>query len=198
MSPGEILKINGDFKSSPLLEVLKKIHKAFSEKNLPYAVIGGMAVIRNGGFRTTHDIDILTTQSGWAEVRKSLAGDFETGPESATDNHTGIPVDVLFPGNDWEMVIPLPQPDQVAEYAEELGACFISLKHLIELKTAIYLAKLREDGPELAAKDMADVVMLIENNLDNLHPGDFDQYHPGIKPVVLKVYRKLAGRKQSN
>ena len=89
------------------------------------------------------------------------------------------------------MVIPLPEPDKVREFDEELGAYFISLKKLIELKTAVYLGKLKEDGPELAAKDMADVVMLIENNLDNLTPRDFKGYHPEIKVVVLKVYGKL-------
>lgn len=198
MSPKEILNMNGNFKKSPLLEVIKKLHKAFSEKDVPYAVVGGMAVIRNGGFRTTRDIDILTTQVGWAEVRKSLEGEFITGTESAKDKNFGIPIDVLFPGEEWEMVIPLPDPDKVWEYDEELGAYFISLKKLIELKTAVYLGKLEEDGPELAAKDMADVVMLIDNNLDNLNPGDFEEYHPEIMLVVLKIYKKLSGRKKKN
>ena len=196
MSPEKVLNINGNFKKSPLLEVIKKLHKVFSEKDVPYAVVGGMAVIRNGGFRTTHDIDILTTEAGWAEVRKGLEGEFKTGTESAEDNNWGIPVDVLFPGEEWEMVIPHPEPDKVGEFDEELGAYFISLKKLIEMKTAVYLGKLKEDGPELAAKDMADVVMLIENNLDTLNPGEFEGYHPEIKAVVIKVYGKLAGRKK--
>ncbi|MBN2444426.1 MAG: hypothetical protein JXJ04_23890 [Spirochaetales bacterium] len=196
MSPEEILNINGNFKKSPLLGVIKKLHKAFSEKNIPYAVVGGMAVIRNGGFRTTHDIDILTTRTGWAEVRKSLEGEFKTQADSAEDKISGIPVDVLFPGEDWDMVIPLPGPDTVCEFDEELGAYFISLKKLIELKTAVYLGKVKEDGPELAAKDMADVVMLLSNNLDTLTPGDFEGYHPEIKIVVQKVYGKLVGRKK--
>ena len=211
MSPEEVLNINGNFKKSPLLEVIKKLHKAFSEKNVPYAVVGGLAVIRNGGFRTTHDIDILTTEAGWAEVRKGLEGEFKTGTDFAEDNKLGIPVDVystklssnckllkrwLFPGEEWDMVIPLPEPDKVWEFDEKLGACFISLKKLIELKTAVYLVKLKEDGPELAAKDMADVVMLIENNLDNLIPGDFEGYHQEIKAVLLKVHGKLARRKK--
>ncbi|MBN1524901.1 MAG: hypothetical protein JW904_10480 [Spirochaetales bacterium] len=198
MSPEEVLYINGNFKKSPLLEVIKKLHKAFSEKNVPYAVIGGMAVIRNGGFRTTHDIDILTTQAGWTEVRKILEGEFITGTESAEDKKLGIPVDVLFPGEAWEMLIPLPEPDSVWEYDEVLGANFITLKKLIELKIAMYLSKLEDDGPELAAKDMADAVMLIENNLNTLNPKDFEAYHPEITAVVLKVYRKLAERKKKN
>lgn len=198
MSPEEVLNINGNFRKSPLLEVVKKLHKAFSEKEIPYAVVGGMAVIRNRGFRTTHDIDILTTQAGWEEVRKGLEGEFTTSNESARDNNLGIPVDVLFPGEEWEMVIPLPEPDKVREYDEELGAYFISLKKLIELKIAVYLEKLKEDGPELAAKDMADAVMLIENNLNDLNPEDFEGYHPEIKTIVLKVYMKLTGRKKKN
>jgi hypothetical protein len=43
MSPVELLNINGNFKESPLVSAVRKLHKAFSGKHIPYAVIGGMA-----------------------------------------------------------------------------------------------------------------------------------------------------------
>jgi hypothetical protein len=124
-----------------------------------------------------------------------LESEFSTGLESAEEKETGIPVDILFPGDDWALVIPLPDPGLVCEYDEEFKACFLPLKPLIELKTAVYLGKKKDEGPELAAKDLADVVMLIENNLDKLAPEDFMEFHPDIRLVVTGIYNKLIQRK---
>lgn len=98
-----------------------------------------MAVIRNGCSRTTIDIDILTTREGWHYIRNIPEIPFNTWIDHAVDKKNNIDIDVLFPGDDREMLIPLPHPDRVKEYDEDFGANFIGLKPLLELKTAVCL-----------------------------------------------------------
>ena len=88
-----------------------------------------------------------------------------TGPESCLDTSTGATFDIRFAGDGWKMPFPLPDPREVSQFDTQLGANFIGLHHLVQLKTAVYLTKLRDDGPELAAKDLADVVELIRKNV---------------------------------
>ncbi len=59
MTAREILILNGDFTTSPLLDTLHRLDACFIDNNIPYAVIGGLAVIRNGAVRTTIGIDVL-------------------------------------------------------------------------------------------------------------------------------------------
>ncbi len=59
MTAKEVLNLNGDFRRSPLLDTLHRIDSYLSSKKISYAVVGGMAVVRNGARRTTIDLDIL-------------------------------------------------------------------------------------------------------------------------------------------
>ncbi len=98
----------------------------------------------------------MVDRDGWA--RAPAEASIAVEGDGARDRTTGIAIDVLFPGDDWEMVIPLPEPSQVREYDEDLGAWFIAPAPLVAIKTAVYLSKLAEYGEELAAKDLTDVV----------------------------------------
>lgn len=164
MTAKELLEINCDFKKSPLIESLRRIHTLFNKNSVEYAVIGGMAVVRNGAVRTTDDIDVLTNEDGWKKIIEENTPGFNTGLDHAVDTINGIDIDILFTGNKWEMVIPVPMVDDIKEFDDELGAWFIDLLHLIELKTAVYMKKKSEDGIEVAAKDLADIVALTKNN----------------------------------
>ncbi|MFW5769060.1 MAG: hypothetical protein ACOCYA_03295, partial [Spirochaetota bacterium] len=108
MTSEEIFRRNGDFKDSPLITTIRRLHKIFTDLAIPYAVIGGMAVVRNGAVRTTIDVDILTTREGWDCLRVHSPGRFQFSPDHAVDTDTGVDIDVLFPGEDWEMKIPMP------------------------------------------------------------------------------------------
>jgi hypothetical protein len=164
MTAASLLRQNGNFKESPLLETVKKIHRLMSRPDLSYAVIGGLAVIRNGAARTTMDVDILTRRDDWVKLQGYAEERLILELDSGVDRETGVDIDVIFPGDDWEMVIPMPDPEDVKEYDTELGAFFISLPRLLELKTAVFMKKREEDGIEIAAKDLADVVALTQNN----------------------------------
>jgi predicted nucleotidyltransferase len=145
------------------MATLRRLHELLSRRGVAYCVVGGVAVVRNGATRTTHDIDILVDRPGWRSIH-GTHDSFAIGPESALDEETGIPIDAIFPGDEWEMAIELPPPESIAEFDTDLGAWFATLPALVAIKTAVYLRKRADEGEELAAKDLADIVSLVQAN----------------------------------
>jgi len=192
LTAAQVLRLNGDMKrDSPLMEAVRRVHALSSSRGLPYCVIGGMAVIRNGYARTTVDVDILTYKSEWTKVLP-LSGDISSeGIDSCVDNATGVRIDVLFADKDWGMVMPMPDPRGASEFDEELGANFIGLHALVQLKAAVYLDKLREYGPATAAKDLADVQALMTNNPEKFSIEVIRNYDPGVRRHCMKVLREV-------
>ncbi len=191
MTARELLGLNGDFRDSPLLQTARRLHGALSRQALPYVIVGGLAVLRNGAPRTTMDVDILVRREDAGRVREALGPGFETGPDQATDRQNGVEVDILTSGEGWGMVIPLPDPSGVAEYDPELGANFPGLLCILELKTAVYLEKKKADGPEVAAKDLADVVALLRHNRERLSRDAFDPLHPVLRRELRRIRRRV-------
>jgi hypothetical protein len=194
MTAKELLELNGDFRHSPLLETARKLHRLLSPHQISYAIIGGLSVIRNGAVRTTQDIDILVRKEQWSRLQDALQADFNVKLDSAVDRNTNISVDILFAGENRDTTPPLPDPAQVLEYDAELQANFVSLPAILELKTAIYLQKKRDEGVEIAAKDLADVVALLRNNQDKLSPQLFADFHPRIRKELKRIQRKIRVR----
>ncbi len=190
MTASEIFRRNGDFKDSPLITTIRRLHELFIDLDIPYAVIGGMAVVRNGAVRTTVDVDILTTRGGWNKVRVHNPRGLEVFSDHAVDTETGVDIDVLFPGDDWAMKIPLPDPGEIGELDPLLGGYFSDLFHLIEIKTAVFIKKRDEDGIEVAAKDLADIVALTENNAERIT----EHFIQSLHPEVREEYRRIAAR----
>jgi hypothetical protein len=188
MSPKELLELNGDFRRSALIETLRRLHAAFDRIGVGYAVVGGLAVVRNGAARTTLDVDILTTRSGWERFRQAAAsGEFSTAADHARDAANAVEIDVIFSGDRWDMPFALPDPEQVSEFDAELGARFMSLARIIELKLAVYLEKLSEFGPEIAAKDLADATALVSANVVCLNAGYAESLHPSVREAFTRA-----------
>jgi hypothetical protein len=79
----------------------------------------------------------------------------------------------------------------MAEYDPDLGANFPGLLDILQLKTAVYLVKRREEGLEVSAKDLADVVALIRNNRERLPGPAFDPLHPVIRRELRRIRRSV-------
>jgi len=198
MTAARILQLNGDMtRDSPMMGVVRRIHALCSSRELPYCVIGGMAVIRNGYARTTIDVDVLTLKKSWLKALPIEGEIASEGIDNCLDKQTGIRIDILFADEDWGMVIPMPDPRKVAEFDESLGANFISLHALVQLKTAVYLDKLREHGPSTAAKDLADVQALIKNNLIKFSKEMFEGYDPAVRKLCLKAFNEVVRETRS-
>ena len=191
MTAKQLLDMNGDFRSSPLLAAARRLHMICEERAIPYCIVGGLAVVRNGAVRTTEDIDFLTVRESWNHASPFPPDFIKTAEEACSDTRTGVSLDVLFAGDDWGMDFSLPDPRDVGEYDKELGAMFIRLLSLIELKCAIYLQKLRDEGIELAAKDLADVVELMRRNRGVISERSLDDFHPSVHDACTKIWEKL-------
>ena len=110
-----------DFRSSPLLDTARKLHKLFARQDIAYVIIGGLSVIRNRAVRTTQDVDLLVRKKDWPQIQEALADGFaieidSAGSSSAVDRDTNVPVDIWFADGNGPMVIPLPDPVEVLEY----------------------------------------------------------------------------------
>lgn len=190
MNAEEVLGLNGDFLNSPLLDTARRLHACFSLHGIPYVIIGGLAVVRNGAVRTTVDVDVLLEKQDRERARAALGKDFTTGVDSAADRRNRVEVDFLYSGDDWGMVIALPAPAEHSVFDSALGANFMDLRGILELKTAVYLHKKAEDGIELAAKDLADVVALIRANYLSVD----DQLLGSLEPTLRKELRRILRR----
>jgi hypothetical protein len=188
MTAAKILQLNGNMRDSPLIEVVRRFHALSSSRELPYCVVGGMAVIRNGYARTTMDVDILTFKKDWRKLLPLEGEIYSEGFENCVDKKTGVTVDILFADVDWQMPIEMPDPRKVGEYDQELGANFIGLHALVQLKTAVYLDKLREHGEDVASKDRSDVYELISRNLNKFTKEVIQTYNPAVRKHCMKAF----------
>ncbi|MGA2480784.1 MAG: hypothetical protein ABSG63_18720 [Spirochaetia bacterium] len=189
MTAAKILQLNGDMKrDSPMMEVARRFHALSTGKGLPYCIVGGMAVIRNGCPRTTTDIDILTYKDEWMKVLP-LKGEISSeGIDTCIDGTTGVRIDILFAEEDWGMPTGMPDPRKAGEFDEEIGANFIGLHELVQLKAAVYLSKLHEQGEDVASKDRSDVFELISRNLSQFSKAIIQTYHPAVRKHCMKAF----------
>ena len=189
MTAAEILRLNGNMRESPMMDVVRRFHALSSSLSLPYCVVGGMAVIRNGYPRTTIDVDILTFKDKWTKILP-LRGDISSeGIDNCRDSQTGVTIDILFADEDWGMVIPMPDPLKAGEFDQELGANFIGLHALVQLKTAVYFSKFSEQGEDVASKDRSDVFELISRNLAQFSREIVQTYHPAVRKHCLNALK---------
>jgi histone H3/H4 len=188
MTAAQVLKLNGNMRDSPLMEVVRRFHALATAKELPYCVVGGMAVIRNGYERTTMDIDILTFKEAWRHLLPLKGRISSQGPENCVDSEAGVTIDIRFADEDWEMAIPMPDPRNVGEYDEGLGARFIGLHALVQLKMAVHISKLQKSGMEVAAKDLSDVYELIRRSLPKFSKEIIQTYDSAVRENCMKAF----------
>ncbi|MGH7173626.1 MAG: hypothetical protein ACRELF_00900, partial [Gemmataceae bacterium] len=67
--------------TDPVHKTMNRVASELERANIPYAVVGGMAVNAHQHRRTTDDVDILLTPEGFAEFRQQFVGqDFSPVP----------------------------------------------------------------------------------------------------------------------
>lgn len=141
---------------------LKRLARALAEENIPYAIVGGMALNLFGFTRETVDVDILLTQEGLKRFRERLVGRgyvpaFSGANKSFKDTETHVKVETLttgeYPGDGKPKPVAFPDPETVS--VDRDGYRVISLEKLIELKLASGMT-----APH-RLRDLADVQDLI-------------------------------------
>ncbi len=192
MTAKEVLNLNGDFRQSPLLDTLHRIDSYLSSKEISYAVVGGMAVVRNGAHRTTIDLDILLAEDDWGRISDNPPDFLEISGDSARDRINQVDIDILHPGDEWEMEIELPRPEEIGERDTILGGVFAGLVPLLTIKCAVNRKKLKEDGIEVASKDLYDLTELLKARGSELTESDFKTMPPAIATALKDIRRKVS------
>ena len=148
-------------RDDPVHESLRSITKKLADLQIPYAVVGGMALVAHGYDRTTADVDVLVSKEGLDAIHSSPDGfgyvPPSPGSRSLRDTNTGVRIEFVvsgaYPGDGKPKPIAFPPPDQVATDID--GINYVDLQTLIELKLAsgmTHAGRLR---------DLADVQELI-------------------------------------
>jgi hypothetical protein len=163
-SSDEILQLASDFfmKKDDVHLTMQRVTERLREENIPYAVIGGMAIGLHGFLRVTKDVDLLTTKEGLERIHARVVGlgfvpAFPGARKRLRDTTTGVDVDIIttgeYPGDGKPKAVTFPDPSDSVELD---GYNVLSLPRLIEGKivsgTTVDYRQLR---------DLADVQELI-------------------------------------
>jgi hypothetical protein len=143
-------------------QAMRKLVAALEELEIPYAVVGGMALNEYGYRRVTVDVDVLLTQASLQRFKDHWLGrgyvEKFPGSRGLRDTELGVTIDVLiagdYPGDGQPKPVQFPDPADVA--IRGAGLALLPLAKLIELKLASGMSSLQR------LKDLADVLELIK------------------------------------
>jgi len=169
-------------KESAVHKTLAKITQRLGELNIPYAVVGGMALFVHGYRRFTEDVDILVTREGLQAIHERLEGlgylpPFP-GSKHLRDTDTGVRVEFLvtgdYPGEGKPKPISFPDPSDVNVVIDNMQ--FIRLPRLIELKLTSGLNNPKRNKDLVDVQELVEILALPESLADDLHPYVRDKY----------------------
>ena len=169
---------------------LRKVTTELEQMGIPYAVVGGMALVAHGYDRTTVDVDLLLTAEALARVHARLDGlgylpPF-AGSKDLRDTETGVRIEFLvagqFPGDGRPKPVAFPDPSTAS--VEIDGIRFLSLEKLVELKLASGMTNAGR------IKDLADVQELIR--VVGLSAGFSDRLDAYVRPKYAELWRAVA------
>jgi hypothetical protein len=194
-SVDESLKSIGDFfmKKDDVHQTMRRLSDRLKQENIPYAIIGGMAMNLHGFRRVTGDVDVLTTREGLDAIHERLIGrgyvpKFPGARKRIRDTATGIDIDFIttgeYPGDGKPKPVVFPDP---AEAVIRDGIEVLDLPKVIELKIASGLS-----SEERYLLDLGDVQKLIS---ELRLPRDLaEQLDPSVRPEYLRMWEAWKNR----
>lgn len=186
-SASEILELTSDFfmKKDDVHETMQRLTARLDEEQIPYALIGGMAIGLHGYVRVTKDIDVLTTPEGLRRIHERLVGRgyvpaFAGARKRLRDTQTGILVDIItsgeYPGDGREKPIRYPDP---SDSVEREGYRVLSLPRIIESKivtgTTVEYRQLQDLGDVQAIIRELSLPQSFREELDPSVRAEFDR-----------------------
>ncbi len=166
-------------------KALYQLAERFDAEQIPYAIVGAMALNAHGYRRVTEDVDVLLTRDGLARFKQRYLGrgylERFPGSKGLRDTENAVAIDVVltgeFPGDGKPKPIAFPDPKECAEQGEKVA--LVPLNKLVELKLASGMT-----APH-RLKDLADVLELIRAR--DL-PAEFET---NLHPYVQAKFREL-------
>ena len=177
---------------SQVHKALLKIVRKLDELEIPYCLVGGMALFQHGYRRFTEDIDILVSAESLKKIHAALSGLGYRPPfarsKNLRDTEYGVRIEFLiageYPGDGKEKPVSFPEPSGVG--VERDGIRYLDLPHIVELKLASGMTQ-----PD-RVKDIADVVELIK--ILSLPQDLAESLNPFVRERYLELWR--AARKR--
>ena len=175
--------------SDPVHAALSKLVAALEALQIPYAVVGAMALNEYGYRRNTVDVDILLTAESLARFKTAWLGrgyvEKFAGSRGMRDTEHGVIIDVLitgdYPGDGKPKPVRFPDPQDVAVRGDRVA--LLPLAKLVELKLASGASTIHR------AKDLADVVELIKHATLTRELGD--ELDPSVRERYLEMWDAL-------
>lgn len=175
-------------KQGVVYNTLERLARRLNEEQIPYAIVGGMALNLHDYERMTRDIDILMTPEAIDLFIKKCVGlgyaqAFAGARKSFRDTTTQTTIEVLitgeYPGDGKPKPVAFPDPSTA--YTEVNGIRVITLEKLIELKLASGLSASHR------LRDLADVQDLITTLR---LPLDFaDKLDPSVRAEYQRLWQ---------
>lgn len=168
---------------------VRKLVKILEQEQLPYAVIGALALNEYGHKRVTVDIDLVMREEDLQTFKQRWLGrgyeERVAGTGKLRDTDLGVNVDVLstgrFPGDDKPKPIAFPDPATMAIRGEPFA--LLPIERWIELKLASGMV-----APH-RLKDLADVQELIRvAQLPEAMANDLD---PWVRPKFVELWQAV-------
>jgi hypothetical protein len=103
---------------SAVQDALRKITRRLNELEIPYAIVGGMALFHHGYRRFTEDVDLLVTRQSLKQIHEKLDGLCYVPPfpfaRNPRDVESGVKIEFLitgdFPGDGKPKPVAFPDP----------------------------------------------------------------------------------------
>lgn len=140
---------------------LETLAHRLEELEIPYAIVGAMALNEYGYRRVTEDVDVLLTREGLDAFKRHWLGrgyvEKFPGSRGLRDTENGVPIDIVvtgdYPGDGRPKPVAFPDPADHARRGARVR--LLPLQKLIELKLASGMS-----APH-RLRDLADVLELI-------------------------------------
>ena len=172
---------------SDVQRALERLARVLDEQQIPYAVIGAMALNEWGYRRVTVDVDVLLSSEGLDRLRRAVLGrgyvEKFAGSRGLRDTETGVTIHVVlageYPGDGKPKAVAFPDPEQAAVKGERVA--LLPLANLIELKLASGMS-----APH-RLKDLADVLELVKALA--LPRDTADSLDPSVRPKFDELWQ---------
>ncbi|HVS16853.1 MAG TPA: hypothetical protein VMV46_23315 [Thermoanaerobaculia bacterium] len=170
---------------------LDKLVERLSALDIPYAIVGALALNAYGYLRATVDVAVLLTEAGLARFKEACLGrgfvEKVPGGRGLRDPENRVDIDVViageYPGDGREKPVSFPDPSEGALAGERFA--LLPLDKLIELKLASGMT-----APH-RLRDLADVIELVRVN--RLERDLADRLDPFVRGKYLELWAAAQG-----
>ena len=170
-------------KQGPVYSTLERLARRLRDEDIPYAVVGGMALNLYDYERMTRDIDVLLTPAALEKFIERCVGlgyiqAFPGARKSFRDTVSQTPIEVLitgeYPGDGKPK--PVSFPDPALASVEINGIRVITLEKLIELKLASGISASHRLRDLADVQDLITTLQLSSEFADKLDPSVRAEY----------------------